>query len=140
MGLFNQFPFANFHEMNLDWIINEINTLKKITSASAPDYVVTPEMFDAKSDGVNDDYNSFMEMLDFASKNGKLVFIPNEHYLISKPIFTDGNLIYKNSGIYDKYSISYYSKATILDKYFEMVFTEYKTNYITRCINMGFRK
>lgn len=24
MGLFNQFPFTNFHEMNLDWIINQI--------------------------------------------------------------------------------------------------------------------
>ena len=25
MGLFNQFPFTNFHEMNLDWMINQIN-------------------------------------------------------------------------------------------------------------------
>lgn len=28
MGLFNQFPFTNFHEMNLDWIINTITEIK----------------------------------------------------------------------------------------------------------------
>ena len=29
MGLFEQFPFTNFHEMNLDWIIDEIKKLQK---------------------------------------------------------------------------------------------------------------
>ena len=29
MGLFNQFPFTNFHEMNLDWLINEVKTNEK---------------------------------------------------------------------------------------------------------------
>ena len=28
MGLFNQFPFTNFHEMNLDWIITTITEIK----------------------------------------------------------------------------------------------------------------
>lgn len=28
MGLFNQFPFTNFHELNLDWIINTITEIK----------------------------------------------------------------------------------------------------------------
>ena len=27
MGLFNNFPYTNFHEMNLDWIIKQINDL-----------------------------------------------------------------------------------------------------------------
>ena len=26
MGLFNQFPFTNFHELNLDWLINTVKT------------------------------------------------------------------------------------------------------------------
>lgn len=30
MGLFDQFPYANFHEMNLDWIINEIIKLRGV--------------------------------------------------------------------------------------------------------------
>ena len=29
MGLFNQFPFTNFHEMNLDWIINNQKELSE---------------------------------------------------------------------------------------------------------------
>lgn len=27
MGFFNDFPYTNFHEMNLDWIIKQINDL-----------------------------------------------------------------------------------------------------------------
>lgn len=25
MGAFEQFPYTNFHELNLDWIINKVN-------------------------------------------------------------------------------------------------------------------
>lgn len=28
MGLFEQFPYTNFHELNLDWILHELKTLK----------------------------------------------------------------------------------------------------------------
>ena len=27
MGLFEQFPFTNFHDLNLDWLINEIKNI-----------------------------------------------------------------------------------------------------------------
>ena len=27
MGMFEQFPYSNFHELNLDWIINKLNEL-----------------------------------------------------------------------------------------------------------------
>ena len=27
MGLFNQFPFTNFHEANLDWLITNVNNI-----------------------------------------------------------------------------------------------------------------
>lgn len=27
MGLFNNFPYTNFHEMNLDWIVKQLNDL-----------------------------------------------------------------------------------------------------------------
>ena len=29
MGLFDQFPYTNFHELNLDWIINEMKKLRE---------------------------------------------------------------------------------------------------------------
>ena len=28
MGLFETFPYANFHEMNLDWILHELKKLE----------------------------------------------------------------------------------------------------------------
>lgn len=30
MGIFDQFPYSNFHEMNLDWVINEIVKLRGV--------------------------------------------------------------------------------------------------------------
>ena len=29
MGLFERFPYTNFHDLNLDWILNEIRTMEK---------------------------------------------------------------------------------------------------------------
>ena len=28
MGLFENFPYANFHELNLDWILHELKELE----------------------------------------------------------------------------------------------------------------
>ena len=30
MGLFEQFPYANFHELNLDWILKKIKELNEM--------------------------------------------------------------------------------------------------------------
>lgn len=30
MGLFNQFPYTNFHELNLDWIVNQMSAQKDL--------------------------------------------------------------------------------------------------------------
>lgn len=47
MGVFEQFPYTNFHELNLDWIIAELKKLDKkvnedlqeIIQASADAYI-----------------------------------------------------------------------------------------------------
>ena len=38
MGLFEQFPFTNFHEMNLDWIVENIKELKSEYDTGKIDY------------------------------------------------------------------------------------------------------
>ena len=38
MGLFNQFPFTNFHEMNLDWLISSVKELKE-NNINIPEYL-----------------------------------------------------------------------------------------------------
>ena len=34
MGLFEQFPYTNFHELNLDWLIEQLNMIKETTVLS----------------------------------------------------------------------------------------------------------
>lgn len=35
MGLFNKFPYTNFHELNLDWILEQIPLVKKLHSETS---------------------------------------------------------------------------------------------------------
>lgn len=87
MGLFNQFPFTNFHELNLDWIIGKVkkNSIdiaeipamidrkieeqKPIIIANASrfiDVTVPPEGFAAcKCDGLTDDTDAFRALLNY---------------------------------------------------------------------------
>lgn len=49
MGLFEQFPYQNFHELNLDWIIQQINMVKESVVLSVNgqtgDVILYPEAF-----------------------------------------------------------------------------------------------
>lgn len=87
MGLFEQFPFTNFHEMNLDWLLGKVkqNTndiaaipdmidskiaeQKPIIIANASrfiDVTVPPEGFAAcKCDGITDDTEAFRALLNY---------------------------------------------------------------------------
>ena len=88
MGLFNQFPFTNFHELNLDWLINEVKTLKdridneKTTSTIGIKNVLD---FGAVGDGVADDSKAFQD----AADSGFDIYVPTDKgqiYLIKNTI------------------------------------------------------
>lgn len=100
MGLFNQFPFTNFHEMNLDWLITSVKELKenninipeyldnwlsdnKSTIASvltAPAYVNVKD-FGAKGDGVTDDHIAIVSAINSAKNNGGILYFPTGTYI-----------------------------------------------------------
>lgn len=88
MGLFNQFPFTNFHEMNLDWIINEIKNInnrldsEKTTSTIGIKNVLD---FGAVGDGKTDDTKAFQD----AADSGFDIYIPTDKgqiYIIKNTI------------------------------------------------------
>ena len=83
MGLFEQFPFTNFHEMNLDWIINKIGDIEKnIDSINFESNLFsTPADFNAANDGINDDTSAIQQCVD----SGKIVILSGK-YAISAPI------------------------------------------------------
>lgn len=89
MGLFNQFPFTNFHEMNLDWLLNEMLSLKKLIANNKNWYSgVNVKDFGAVGDGVTDDTKAFSDAFNTASNTSKMLIIPpGKYYAISFPNF-----------------------------------------------------
>lgn len=124
MGIFENWPYTNFHEKNLDWIISRVKedsklilkniqdidnlesiinetsietylydiiqeliddgTLSSIVSQAAG-AVVTPEMFGATGDGVNDDSQAFDDAFD----TGKIVYLSNKTYNVRAGLSND---------------------------------------------------
>lgn len=106
MGLFNQFPYTNFHELNLDWIIDEMKKLREDFD-SLPDVIiekliaifklgnfVNVKLLGAKGDGVTDDTLVIQNALD----KYKAIFIPAGTYKISSVfISNDCTMLGENS-------------------------------------------
>lgn len=77
-----KYPYTNFHELNLDWILNEINELKSVISSipasTGNGIFTTPQEFGAVADGTTDCTESFSKAL----ASGKPIFVPNGRYLV----------------------------------------------------------
>ena len=103
MGLFNQFPFTNFHEMNMDWLINKQNDIDKkidnipsyldsyldswlethmgeIISKLAPTAYVNVKDFGAKGDGITNDHDAIVSAINSAKNNGGTLYFPAGNY------------------------------------------------------------
>ena len=106
MGLFDQFPYTNFHELNLDWIIDEMKKLREDFN-SLPDYIidklianfkignfVNVKLLGAKGDGISDD----TVVIQTALNRYKSIFIPAGTYKISNIyISNDCTILGENS-------------------------------------------
>lgn len=106
MGLYDQFPYTNFHELNLDWIINEMKKLREDFD-SLPDSIIEKllanfrlgnfinvKLLGAKGDGVTDDTAIIQNALD----KFKSVFIPAGTYKITTLfINTDNTILGENA-------------------------------------------
>lgn len=90
MGLFDQFPYTNFHELNLDWIIQEMKKLRedfdslpdaiieKLIATFKPGNFINVKLLGAKGDGVTDD----TLIIQNALNKYKSIFIPAGTYKI----------------------------------------------------------
>lgn len=106
MGLYDQFPYTNFHELNLDWLIGEMKKLKEDFN-NLPDEIiekllanfkitnfVNVKLLGAKGDGVTNDTAAIQNALD----KYKAIFIPAGTYKIdSLYISNDCTIIGENS-------------------------------------------
>ena len=94
-------PYTNFHELNLDWIISYVKSVKaktdlieesvlraeerseqaKFYAESIKDIILTPEMFGAIGDLIADDTDAIQEM--FNNANGKLCVMSKKYKVTS---------------------------------------------------------
>lgn len=106
MGLYDQFPYTNFHELNLDWLIGEMKKLKEDFN-KLPDEIIEKllanfrlgnfinvKLLGAKGDGIADDTAIIQKALD----KFKAVFIPAGTYKITTLfINTDNTILGENA-------------------------------------------
>lgn len=90
---FNKYPYTNFHDLNLDWVLNEIEKLKNsiasIKTLSGDAIWATPQEFGAIADGSTDCTDAFTEALN----SGKPVFVPNGRYLVHNLEIPSGSIL-----------------------------------------------
>lgn len=97
-----KYPYTNFHELNLDWILAEIKKLNSdvenipnligaaidsIVNSLPAETEITPQMFGVVGDGATDDSAAFTAFILSLVRNGKQGFIPNGIYNINKGIY-----------------------------------------------------
>lgn len=104
MGIFEQFPYVNFHELNLDWIINELKKQgEEIENLKIEESDITPIIATADYIGLSEvdtgSYNSD-KINDFiANGEQKYLYIPNGTiYNFSDPIVFTRDIILLGGG------------------------------------------
>lgn len=92
MGLFNQFPFTNFHEMNLDWLINEV---KKIKNDISEIDIPISKYTNVLTLGIVNDGKTPVETSKIKSE--EYLYFPSGYYLVNNDIdFTNKKVICEN--------------------------------------------
>lgn len=108
MGLFDQFPYTNFHELNLDWILGQMKnveeyvkniegvigetTRKMIESLYEKGLLTTP--YNVISNGAdNTGGKDASTIIQTVLDTFKICFIPNGTYRLEKPIVVDSGML-----------------------------------------------
>ena len=109
MGLFNQFPFTNFHEMNLDWLISEMKKLEasnkyindnieklvldNIDKIAGIVSIQSVKSYGAIGNGLADDTEAFAKALN----DNDILYIPTGNYYLTNLDLKGKTLIGANS-------------------------------------------
>lgn len=88
MGLFNQFPFTNFHEMNLDWVISNVKNIPSTVNSAIADYIKNNpiDRDDSKTKIVlSCDYENLQSAVNAAGVYGVVIITPGS-YVLHEPL------------------------------------------------------
>lgn len=100
MGVFDNFPYTNIHDLNTDWLVKTVKDVKNKTDEidnaviNAEEYAelskeyyeklqdtfITPEMFGAVGDGITDDTTAIIDAFNYCKTNNKNLYSFNKKY------------------------------------------------------------
>ena len=84
MGLFEQLPYVNFHELNLDWIVKEVLKVSAGFDDLSAEFVELKNYVDNYLDSV-DFVQIVSDKLDEMLLNGDLAFLISQFITITNP-------------------------------------------------------
>lgn len=114
--MFQRFPYTNGHELNLDWILDEIRGME--LQGDVPAYmqdanIYNVHSFGATGDGIQDDTDAIQDAMD-AAISGGIIYFPAGEYIITDNLKVPENVTLAGTGIRStKISISGTGKAVL---------------------------
>ena len=97
------YPYASIEEAVNAWADDH--------NVSIVNPFVIPQMYGAKGNGVNDDYNAFVDAINSMS-DGDVLYVPNGEYLLSATLSITKNILIYCDG---ELSVSHSNPAIVLD-------------------------
>lgn len=97
------YPYASIEEAVNAWADDH--------NASIVNPFVIPQMYGAKGNGINDDYNAFVDAIN-SMNDGDVLYVPNGEYLLSDTLSITKNILIYCDG---ELSVSHSNPAIVLD-------------------------
>ena len=78
------FPYTNFHDINMDWILRKIYELESKDTTDNENSIYNVKKYGAAGDGVTDDYDAVMACIGSIDNPGYIYFPPGQYFLSAK--------------------------------------------------------
>lgn len=92
-GFFNQYPYTNYHELNLDYILKKINSFNKRIDELSDELVKSANIYtDKKFNEIVNEFNDFKNYVTVELEKSKSDYDEFSSYVTNRLILTDNKI------------------------------------------------